>query len=86
MSRHLPMVCGRDYRSDGKQMIGDGNGVFTSQMPIARARPTEAGIDPNGAWRERWPLIAETQDAFQHVSDLARSEPVITAPSSNLRR
>ncbi|MNT20280.1 hypothetical protein D3C72_1555850 [compost metagenome] len=72
------MACSRGDRSDAQQVIGDGDSVFTRQVSIAAACPAEAGIDPDGSRRERWQLIAETQDAFQHVGDLGRGEPVIT--------
>ena len=60
-----------------QQAFGNGHGMYTGQVPVARSVPCAMPVCCATAAAAGWRAVGNPQDTFQHVRDLGGRQPMV---------
>ncbi|KAG0784691.1 hypothetical protein G6F22_008217 [Rhizopus arrhizus] len=74
---HPPMVLERKQVPGLQQAFGNGHGMYTGQVPVARACLAQRRHAARRSSGAGWRAVGNPQDTFQHVRDLGGRQPMV---------
>ncbi|KAG1255512.1 hypothetical protein G6F68_010318 [Rhizopus microsporus] len=74
---HPPLVLERKQVPGLQQAFGNGHGMYTGQVPVARACLAQRRHAARRSSGAGWRAVGNPQDTFQHVRDLGGRQPMV---------